>query len=170
YSNKNTAMNPSHTTLEELVERYIHAPKNKQAFYNTERWMHTNLKKDNAESILISLKKFFSAFFTRNVKRCQPYNPREFAVLASLLAAFMDCRFWAGFPPSSNEASWCELTLVGTPIYLIDVLLQMTTVAGTSEFAQGIYRLEIELTSFIRLDEYSACLGPTSNARLTRLD
>ncbi|KAG5452263.1 hypothetical protein CSKR_201631 [Clonorchis sinensis] len=133
-------MNPSHTTLEELVERYIHAPKNKQAFYNTERWMHTNLKKDNAESILISLKKFFSAFFTRNVKRCQPYNPREFAVLASLLAAFMDCRFWAGFPPSSNEASWCELTLVGTPIYLIDVLLQMTTVAGTSEFAQGIYR------------------------------
>ncbi|KER29819.1 LOW QUALITY PROTEIN: hypothetical protein T265_13296 [Opisthorchis viverrini] len=61
-----TAMNSSHTTLEELVERYIHDPKNKQAFYNIERWMHTNLKKDNAESILVSLKKFFSAFFVRN--------------------------------------------------------------------------------------------------------
>ncbi|OON14326.1 hypothetical protein X801_09882, partial [Opisthorchis viverrini] len=43
-------MNSSHTTLEELVERYIHDPKNKQAFYNIERWMHTNLKKDNAEA------------------------------------------------------------------------------------------------------------------------
>ncbi|TGZ70343.1 hypothetical protein CRM22_003252 [Opisthorchis felineus] len=155
-------MNPSHTTLEELVERYIHAPKNKQAFYNTERWMHTNLKKDNAESILISLKKFFSAFFVRNVKRCQPYSPREFAVLASLLAAFMDCRFWAGFPPSSNETSWCELTLVGTPIYLIDVLLQMTTVAGTNEFAQGIYR-----RIFCLPKAYFKC--PTNAVRLIAL-
>ncbi|KAF8561856.1 hypothetical protein P879_03331 [Paragonimus westermani] len=103
-----------------------------------EKWMHRGLQKENSKIIEGCLQQVIPVFFAHRNQRCSVYTTEECAVVASLLAAFMDSKCWSGSQIGVKEALWCELCLVENPIYLVDVLLQMTSKQGRDAFIHAV--------------------------------
>ncbi|KAA3680338.1 uncharacterized protein DEA37_0011215 [Paragonimus westermani] len=110
--------------LSNLVESFltpgISLSRMQDHFRTIEKWMHRGLQKENSRI------------------NWQVYTTEECATVASLLAAFMDSKCWSGSQIGVKEALWCELCLVENPIYLVDVLLQMTSKQGRDAFIHAV--------------------------------
>ncbi|KAF5396434.1 hypothetical protein PHET_10737 [Paragonimus heterotremus] len=103
-----------------------------------EKWMHFGLQEENSRVIEGCMKEILPVFVAHRNQHCSVYTAEECAVVASLLAAFMDSKCWSGSQIGVKEALWCELCLVKNPIYLVDVLLQMTSKQGRSTFIHAV--------------------------------
>ncbi|KAF7234261.1 hypothetical protein EG68_12207 [Paragonimus skrjabini miyazakii] len=111
-----------------------------------EKWMHCGLQEENSRVIEECLRKILPVFFVHRNQQCSVYTAEECAVVASLLAAFMDSKCWSGSQIGVKEALWCELCLVENPIYLVDVLLQMTSKQGQNTFIHAVSKRVFSLS------------------------
>ncbi|KAF6772193.1 hypothetical protein AHF37_09021 [Paragonimus kellicotti] len=111
-----------------------------------EKWMHCGLQEENSRVTEDCLKEVLPIFFAHRNQQCSVYTTEECAVVASLLAAFMDSKCWSGSQIGVKEALWCELCLVENPIYLVDILFQMTSKQGRNTFIHAVSKRVFSLS------------------------
>ncbi|CAH8556496.1 unnamed protein product [Dicrocoelium dendriticum] len=127
--------------LSALVESIIKTAPHldmKSLLERLERWMHFGLKQENARFIRSSLEKVFPHCYLSRTNQISGNDSHEPAVWASLLAAYLDAKAWDCSELCAKDAIWCELNLIETPVYLIDVVLQMNTENVQREFLVAV--------------------------------
>ncbi|TPP63188.1 hypothetical protein FGIG_01861 [Fasciola gigantica] len=112
----------------------------------TERWMHTGLKRENAEAIINCLSALLPRAISVLISHKVIFTWDHCAVLSSLLSALLDSKRFLGKLLTKEDAMFCEFVLRGNSVFLIDVLVQMLNCDHHNAFVRAIFERVQSLT------------------------
>ncbi|CAH8476281.1 unnamed protein product [Schistosoma margrebowiei] len=111
-----------------------------------ENWSRVRIDAENAQTINDYLHNVLPIYYSHSFHECPLCRSDNYMTWTSLLASFLDSRVLLhknnsqNNPDLFNSKDLCmvEFTLSGETIYLVDVLLQMNTIALVPEFGEFV--------------------------------
>ncbi|CAH8447412.1 unnamed protein product [Schistosoma bovis] len=111
-----------------------------------ENWSRVRIDAENAQTINDYLYNVLPIYYSHSFHECPLCRSDNYMTWTSLLASFLDSRVLLHKNNSqknpdlfnSNDLCMVEFTLSGETIYLVDVLLQMNTIALVPEFGEFV--------------------------------
>ncbi|CAL8082192.1 unnamed protein product [Calicophoron daubneyi] len=129
-------------SLPDLVSTALQSRHDSERFFSIlrdiERWMHSGCTRENAQCIYSCLVRLLPVGFLNDARNHTTSNSLKFAVWTSLLAAFLDSKCYLGMPLRSNDVAFCEISVQGATVFLIDILLQMNMITNQELFVSAV--------------------------------